>query len=107
MMVVMGMVLTLQNLKLHNAAPRRGLYPQDIVYLIASVLAVAIVLVLMKWIGTWIGRPYAGFLIAAPIGLTLFALLHTCAPFWVYLFNAFAAPAVIYAGFGGACYNIS
>ncbi|MDO6485948.1 tripartite tricarboxylate transporter TctB family protein [Shimia thalassica] len=99
LMVAMGAVLTAQNLKLHSAGSRRGLRRQDIVYVIASVLAVATMLVLMKWIGAWVDRPYAGFLVAAPIGLTLFTLLHTGAPLWVYLFNAIAAPAVIYGGF--------
>lgn len=99
LMVAMGTILAAQNLKLHSAEPRRGLHRHDVVFLIASVLAVAVMLVLMKWIGVWIDRPYAGFLVAAPIGLILFTLLHTGAPLWAYLFNAVAAPAVIYVGF--------
>lgn len=99
LMVAMGAVLTVQNLKLHSTEPRRGLQRRDVIYLAASVLAVSISLLLMKWVGAWIGRPYAGFLVGAPIGLTLFTLLHTGAPTWVYLFNAIVAPAVIYAGF--------
>lgn len=99
LMVAMGAVLTVQNLKLHSSGLRRGLYGRDVVYLFASVLAVALMLVLMNWVGAWVDRPYAGFLVAAPVGLILFTLLHTGAPLWVYLFNAITAPAVIYAGF--------
>lgn len=99
LMVAMGAILTLQNLKLKSVGSRRGLEMRDVVYLGASVLAVALMLVLMQFVGSWLGRPYSGFLVAAPIGLILFTLLHTGAPLWVYLFNAIAAPAVIYAGF--------
>lgn len=99
LMVVMGAVLIGQNLTLRSAGSRRGLTRDDLIYLSASVLAVAVMLLLMGWVGTWIGRPYSGFLVAAPVGLVLFTLLHTGAPLWVYVFNAVAAPAVIYAGF--------
>ena len=99
LIVAMGTVLTLQNLKLHSTGSRRGLYRHDVLYLIASVVAVSVMLLLMKWVGGWIDRPYAGFLVGAPIGLILFTALHTGAPLWVYLFNAVTAPAVIYAGF--------
>lgn len=99
LMVVTGAVLVLQNLRLHSAGTRRGLKREDVIYLAASVLAVALMLVVMKAAGAWIDRPYGGFLVAAPMGLILFTLLHTGAPAWVYLFNAVAAPAAVYAGF--------
>jgi hypothetical protein len=99
LMVAVGSTLTLQNLKIRSAGSRRGLRREDVIYLAATVLAVALMLMLMQWIGAWFDRPYSGFLVAAPIGLVLFTLLHTGAPLWVYLFNAIAAPAVIYIGF--------
>lgn len=98
LMVAMGAVLTVQNLKL-QASPGRGLTREDAAYLAASVVSVAAMLVLMQWIGGWVDRPYVGFLVAAPLGLILFTLLHTGAPLWAYLFNAIAAPAAIYVGF--------
>jgi len=98
LMVAMGAVLTVQNLKIHGD-PGRGLTRVDVAYLAASVLSVAFMLVLMQWVGDWAERPYVGFLVAAPAGLVLFTLLHTGAPLWVYLFNAVAAPLAIYIGF--------
>lgn len=99
LMVAMGTVLTFQNLFRPAATLRPGVSLDDLAYLGASILAVGLMLVIMQWVGDIAERPYAGFLVAAPIGLILFTLLHTGAPLWVYLFNAIAAPAVIYAGF--------
>lgn len=100
LMVLMGAVLAVQNLKPSEAEKdRSGLTLRDIAFLGASVLTVAVMLALMGWVGAWADRPYAGFFVAAPIGLLLLTLLHTGAPLWVYVFNAVAAPAAIYAGF--------
>ena len=99
LMVAMGTVLTLQNLKQQTTGSQRGINRHDVAYLIASVVAVSAMLLLMKCVGGWTDRPYTGFLVGAPIGLILLTALHTGAPLWVYLFNAVAAPAVIYVGF--------
>ena len=96
--VVTGVVLAIQNLGRRQTASG-GVKLSDIAYLAACVAAVAIMLIVMKAVGTWAGQPYAGFFAAAPLALIVFTLLHTGAPAWVYAFNAIVAPVTIYVAF--------
>ena len=100
LMVGMGVVLMVQNFRPKvSEGERQGLAWPDVIHLITCVAALALMLLLMKAFGDWAGRPYAGFLVAAPIGLIAFTVIHKGAPGWAYAFNAIAAPAIIYMAF--------
>ena len=100
LMTGLGVVLIGQNLRCAHHDPLEGkLTWSDAGHLALCIAAVAVMLTVMGFVGDAFGTPYAGFWVAAPLGLIAFTLIHTKAPLWAYAFNAVAAPAVIYAGF--------
>lgn len=100
LIVALGAALAVWNVRaLGRPDDRPGLRWSDAAHLAASVGSVAAMLLLMALAGAWIDRPYAGFLIAAPLGLIAFTAIHSGAPAWAYAFNAIAAPAAVYAAF--------
>lgn len=97
-MIVCGGVLALQNLRTtRNEAA--GLVAKEVAFLLACLLAVAVMLVLMRYLSELIDRPNMGFLMSAPLGVIAFTALHSRAPIWAYAFNATVAPLMIVAGF--------
>ena len=100
MMVGLGAVLTGQRL-LRAGDPEAGpkLALADLAHLALCVVTVTVMLGVMALVGGAIDRPYAGFLIGAPIGLVALTVIHTGAPRWAFVFNAVAVPAAIYVAF--------
>ncbi len=99
-MIGMGVILVVQNRRpAVSSEHSSGLAWPDVIHLVTCLTALVLVLLLMKTVGDWAGRPYTGFLVAAPIGLIAFTVIHKGAPGWAYAFNAIAAPAIIYVAF--------
>ncbi|MBV7395755.1 tripartite tricarboxylate transporter TctB family protein [Mameliella sediminis] len=100
-MVITGATLVAQNLRrAPSPDPLAGkLRWSDLGHLVLCVVSVAGMLTLMQIVGQAVSMPYAGFWVAAPLGLIAFTLIHTGAPLWAYAFNALVAPGAIYAGF--------
>ena len=100
LMTVLGAVLVIQNLRKSEGDPLAGkVNLRDTFHLALCIAAVAVMLTVMQIVGEFFDTPYSGFWVGAPLGLIMFTLIHTRAPVWAYVFNAIAAPAVIYAGF--------
>ena len=97
-MIACGLVLTGQNLS-RGSAHHTGLVRQEVGFLIACLIAVAGMLVLMRYLSDLVDRPNAGFLLSAPLGIAAFTFLHSRAPIWAYAVNAIVAPLVIVAAF--------
>jgi len=97
-MIVCGGALVLQNLRT-GPGEARGLVAKEVTFLLACLLAVALMLVLMRVFSDMIDRPNMGFLLSAPLGVIAFTLLHSRPPIWAYAFNAIVAPLIIVAGF--------
>ncbi len=96
-----GGVLTVSKLSAWaapNGQDKAALTGANLMHLALSIGAAASTLILMKWVGDQAERPFMGFLLAAPLGLIAFTLLHRGAPIWAYVFNVVTVPLVIYAG---------
>ena len=96
-MIICGLVLVLQNLKL--VISERGVKFGEVLFLGACLAAAAVMLLLMYYLGEQFDRPNAGFLLAAPLGLIVLTYLHSNAPLWAYIFNAIVAPALVFIVF--------
>lgn len=97
-MVLCGIVLALQNLRIRTDKSAR-LVAREVVFLVACLFAIGGMLVLMRYLSVLVDRPNAGFLLAAPLGIVAFTFLHSRAPIWAYAFNAIVAPLVIVVAF--------
>ncbi len=100
LMLGTGVVLVAQNLRMRGPDPEAPPFGRhDIGHLVLTLASVAVMLVIMRFVGDAATTPYVGFWVAAPLGLIAFTLVYSGAPLWAYAFNALAAPAAIYAGF--------
>ena len=100
LMLGTGVVLVAQNLRARGPDPDAPAFGwHDAGHLALTLAAVAVMLLIMGFVGDRATTPYVGFWVAAPLGLIAFTLIYSGAPLWAYVFNALAAPAVIYAGF--------
>lgn len=99
LMIGTGIVLLGQQLRAKPADQGSGLSLTDTRFMVAVIATLIVMLVVMQQASAIIERPFGGFLVAAPLGLIAFTWLHGNAPFWAYIFNAVAAPLLIYAGF--------
>lgn len=95
----LGLVLALQNIRPSAANLSSKLSWHDVGFLVVSIASVTLMLLIMGTVGDWLGKPYAGFLVAAPLGLIAFTMIHGGAPLWAYAFNTVVIPLVIYVAF--------
>lgn len=93
-----GLLLFAANARsLARVAPGRpAVSGGNLVHLGLTVGSVAAMLLVMKFVGDRSAMPFAGFLVAAPLGLVAFTRIHSGAPLWAYAVNAIAVPVVVY-----------